>query len=47
MKMRAVHARHFVREFEKEGGNQIEDAWKVNTEGDVLDMVIGRMCFSA
>ena len=39
--MRAVDARRFVREFKKEYGDQIEDARKLKTEGDVLDAWLG------
>ena len=39
VKIRAVDARRFVREFKKEYGNRIEDARKLKTEGDVLDAV--------
>ena len=43
VKMRAVDARRFVREFKKEYGDQIEDARKVKTEGDALDALLGWM----
>lgn len=43
VKMRAVGARRFVREFKKEYGDQIEDARKVKTEGDALDALLGWM----
>ncbi len=43
VKIRAVDARRFVREFKKEYGNRIEDARKLKTEGDVLDAWLGWM----
>ncbi len=43
VKMRAVDARRFVREFKKEYGNRIENARKVKTEGDALDALLGWM----
>ena len=41
VKMRAVDAMRFVREFKKEYSDQIEDARKLKTEGDVLDAWLG------
>lgn len=41
VKMRAVDARRFVREFKKEYGGRIEGARKLKTEGDVLDAWLG------
>ena len=43
MKIRAVDARRFAREFKKEYGDRIEDARKVKTEGDALDALLGWM----
>ena len=43
VKIRAVDAKRFVREFKKEYGDQIEDARKVRTEGDALDALLGWM----
>ena len=43
VKMRAVDARRFVREFKKEYGDRIEGARKVKTEGDALDALLGWM----
>ena len=43
VKIRAVDARRFVREFKKEYGDRIEDARKLKTEGDVLDAWLGWM----
>ena len=37
VKIRAVDARRFVREFEKEYGDKIEGTPKPKTEGDALD----------
>ena len=41
VKIRALDVRRFVREFKKEYGDQIEDARKLKTEGDVLDAWLG------
>ena len=41
VKMRAVDARRFVREFKKEYGDRIEDARKLKSAGDVLDAWLG------
>ena len=41
VKIRAVDGGRFVREFKKEYGDRIEDAWKLKTEGDVLDAWLG------
>ena len=43
VKMRAVDARRFVREFKKEYGDRIEDARELKTEGDMLDAWLGWM----
>ena len=43
VKMRAVDARRFVREFKKEYGDRIEGARKLKTEGDALDALLGWM----
>ncbi len=43
VKIRALNVRRFVREFKKEYGDQIEDARKLKTEGDVLDAWLGWM----
>ena len=37
VKIRAVDAKRFVREFKKEYGDRIEVARKLKTEGDALD----------